>query len=59
MATPADRREYVSKNVTADLAFILEDAEVDEEAQYKIARLYTSVRKFANMADDRIATPAE
>ena len=51
--TEAEMREYVSSHVDSDLQFVLEDSGVELRWQHNIALLYTSLRRFSAIGDDR------
>ena len=55
-ATPAQMREYVSREMDADLMFIFAEAGVVLQSQFEHATArYNSVRKFSGIDDTRIA----
>ena len=58
MATAALRRQYVAESVSADLAYILDDAGVDEQIQFDITQHYKTVRRFSALGDDRASVRA-
>jgi len=49
----AEALRYVSNEVSADLAHILQDAGVPLPVQYRITQAFKTVRRFAAYADDR------
>jgi hypothetical protein len=58
MANPALRRQYVAESVSADLAYILDDAGVEEQIQYVITQHYRTVRRFSTLGVDRASVRA-
>ena len=58
MATAAGRRVYVAESVSADLAFILVDAGVDEQLRFDITQHYKTVRRFSALNNDRASVRA-
>ena len=51
--TDADRRRYISDNVTADLQYVLQDAEISLANQYAVTQHYKNLRVFATMGDTK------
>ena len=58
MATAAVRRVYLAESVSADLAYILDGAGVDEQLQFDITQHYKTVRRFSALGDDRASVRA-
>ena len=58
MATAVERRSFLSEHVSADLAYLWDDAGVDEAYQYATAQHYKTVRRFSSLGDDRITLRA-
>ncbi|CAL1142577.1 unnamed protein product [Cladocopium goreaui] len=61
--TDDDRREYLRNNVTSDLQYVWDDAEIPLTLQYDMAQHYKSLRVFTalgeNSADVRTAVQAD
>ena len=61
--TDDDRREYLRNNVTSDLQYVWDDAEIPLALQYDMAQHYKSLRVFTalgeNSADVRTAVQAD
>ena len=51
MATDGERREYLRANVTSDLQYVWDDAEVPLELQYEMAQHYKSLRVFTAIGE--------
>ena len=58
LATAAGRRVYVAESVSADLAFFLDDAGVDEQIQFDSTQHFKTVRRFSALGDDRASVRA-
>ena len=61
--TDDDRREYLRSNVTSDLQYVWDDAEIPLALQYEMAQHYKSLRVFTALgessADVRTAVQAD
>ena len=53
MATPEEKKAFISKHMDADLHYLLEDAQVSLEPQFAIAALYRTVKHFSAFGDTR------
>ena len=53
MATPEQKRAFISKHVDSDLHFLFEDAKLALDTQYAISQNYKTVKHFAAVSDDR------
>lgn len=56
MAAPIDdpgRRDYLQREVAADLTFVWDEASVSLAHQYELGQNYKSVRKFAALGDTK------
>ncbi len=51
--TDADRRRYISENVTADLQYVLQDAEISLANQYAVTQHHKNLRVFSTMGDTK------
>ena len=59
MATPAEQKQFVSDNVSPNLAFIFDDVELGPDIQYKIVKAgYKSVRRIAAIDDGQAGARA-
>ena len=58
LGTALERRSFLSEHVSADLAYLWDDAGVDEAYQYAISQHYKTVRRFSSLGDDRISLRA-
>lgn len=47
--TDADRRRYIAENLTADLQYVLQDAEISLVNQYAVTQHYKNLRVFSQM----------
>ena len=47
----AGKREYLQKNMTSDLQYVLEDSEVSLDVQYRIGQHYKNLRVFVALAE--------
>ena len=57
MAAPIDdagRRDYLQREVAADLLFVWDEASVSLAHQYELGQNYKSVRKFAALGDTKV-----
>ena len=57
MAAPIDdagRRDYLQREVAADLLFVWDEASVSLVHQYELGQNYKSVRKFAALGDTKV-----
>lgn len=53
MATDQQKRDYISTHMDSDLHYLLEDAGVLLDPQYRIAMLYRTVKHFSAFGDTR------
>ena len=51
--TDADRRRYIAENVTADLQYVLQDAEISLVNQYAVTQHYKNLRVFSQIGDTK------
>ena len=59
MATPAEQKQFVSDNVSPNLAFIFDDVELGADIQYKLVKAgYKSVRRIAAIDDGQAGARA-
>jgi hypothetical protein len=54
MATDEAKRDFINKNVDADLMFVWEDTGVTLDLQFRIAQHYRNLKKFTAVADSRV-----
>ena len=55
MAAPVDdatKREYIQKNLTSDLQYVLDDSEVSLDVQYRLGQHYKNLRVFVALAEN-------
>ena len=53
MASPEEMQEYLRTKVDSDLVFALDESGAKMNVQYNLTQHYTSVRKFAAIADSK------
>ena len=51
--TDVDRRRYIAENVTADLQYVLQDAEISLVNQYAVTQHYKNLRVFSQIGDTK------
>ena len=51
--TDDDRRAFITEQVSSDLQYVLQEADISLRKQYEITQHYRNLRVFAAIADDK------